>query len=93
MVGVLEAVLEDEFKPETNRTGKSIPLREIAELLHGRFLRLRDPNDGHDSWSYPKLLFKTSPQAFRSRYQKPLFGIKAMDIRCRVPRHPRNDDR
>jgi tetratricopeptide (TPR) repeat protein len=45
MVGFVEAVLQDEYKPETNRSGKTVPLREIASLLHARFLRLRDPKD------------------------------------------------
>jgi tetratricopeptide (TPR) repeat protein len=40
MVRLLEAILEDEYKPEANRRlGKSLPLGGMATLLHARFLR------------------------------------------------------
>jgi tetratricopeptide (TPR) repeat protein len=45
MVGLLEAILEDEYKPQANRSTKSFPLYMMARLLHARFLRLRDPKD------------------------------------------------
>jgi tetratricopeptide (TPR) repeat protein len=45
MVGLLQAVLEDEYKPEANRSGKSVLLCAMARLLHTRFLRLSDPKD------------------------------------------------
>jgi tetratricopeptide (TPR) repeat protein len=45
MVGLFEAVLEEEYKPEANRSGKSVPLRAMACLLHARFLRLSDSKD------------------------------------------------
>jgi tetratricopeptide (TPR) repeat protein len=45
MVGLLEVILQDEYKPESRRSGKSTPLCNIAMLLHARFLRLGDPKD------------------------------------------------
>jgi tetratricopeptide (TPR) repeat protein len=45
MVSLLESVLENEYKPEEKRSGKSVPLCVLARLLHARFLRSNDPED------------------------------------------------
>jgi tetratricopeptide (TPR) repeat protein len=45
MVGLLEAVLGDEFKPEGNRSAKLWLMCAMAQLLYTRFLRLNDSKD------------------------------------------------
>jgi hypothetical protein len=68
MVGLIEAILEDEYKPEANRSGKSLPLYAMARLLHARFLRLSDPKDRTRTAELFEAAVQDQSSSFRDRF-------------------------
>jgi hypothetical protein len=69
MVGLIGAVLEEEYKPELKRSGKSAPLGMMARLLHARFLRLRDPKDQARLEELFEAAVEDQSSTFRTRFQ------------------------
>jgi hypothetical protein len=69
MVGLIEATLEEEYKPEMNPSGKSSPLDMMARLLHARFLRWRDPKDQTRFAELFEAAVEHQSSSFRVRFQ------------------------
>jgi tetratricopeptide (TPR) repeat protein len=70
MVGLIESILEHEYKPEAKCSGlKSWVLCTMASLLHARFLRLSDLNDRARSAMFFEAAVQDESSNFGFRFQ------------------------
>jgi tetratricopeptide (TPR) repeat protein len=79
MVGLLQAILENEYNTEASRSGKSVPLRTMASLLHIRFLRSSDPKDQMRSAELFEAAVQDQSSSFWTRFKAAKQWISAAE--------------